>query len=204
MSGAHEKLERAEHAAHGGGHNKLFGVTMALIGVLIALSGAMVGSGTKRVDADNDRTNASPLGLRKRQHETPVDYDRAGEATRQGGCVEGRPGGMGLRWKGLSTRRGLYQERNLAKSWADNYLPLVDTHFKAAEGYEKSQLIAEIGIVLASLGVLLASPASLAGLRDFGVGVHRPTRPHLCPHQARCSGSAGARPARGRSLSGSA
>src|ERR1700682_2752456 len=48
MPGAHEKLERAEHAAHGEGHqgnsNKLFGVTMALIGVLIAFCSAMVGS----------------------------------------------------------------------------------------------------------------------------------------------------------------
>ena len=43
MPGAHEKLEHAEHASHGGGHgggNKIFGVTMALLGVLIALSGA--------------------------------------------------------------------------------------------------------------------------------------------------------------------
>src|SRR3954468_24307373 len=55
MSGAHAKLEHAEHAAHGadhdhgtessgGGQHKLFGVTMALIGVLIAFCSAMVGS----------------------------------------------------------------------------------------------------------------------------------------------------------------
>src|SRR5882724_12003394 len=48
MAGAHEKLEHTEHAAHsdshGGNHNKLFGVTMALIGVLIAFCSAMVGS----------------------------------------------------------------------------------------------------------------------------------------------------------------
>src|SRR5437868_9102926 len=48
MSGAHEKLEQAEHAAHSGGHHggnsKLFGVTMALIGVLIAFCAAKVGS----------------------------------------------------------------------------------------------------------------------------------------------------------------
>src|SRR6266567_8627396 len=46
---AHQKLEHAEHASHKGGHdsgshNKLFGVTMALIGVLIAFCSAMVGS----------------------------------------------------------------------------------------------------------------------------------------------------------------
>src|SRR5258705_6623475 len=48
MSGAHQNMEHAEHAAHSGshhgGHNKVFGVTMALIGVLIAFCAAMVGS----------------------------------------------------------------------------------------------------------------------------------------------------------------
>src|SRR6185369_12296448 len=38
-----------------------------------------------------------------------------------------------------------------------SYHPIVEAHFEAAEGYEHAQLIAEIGIVLASLGVLLAS-----------------------------------------------
>src|SRR6476469_9603433 len=51
---AHATLEHAEHAAHGGGHershggghssHKIFGVTMALIGVLIAFCSAIVGS----------------------------------------------------------------------------------------------------------------------------------------------------------------
>jgi hypothetical protein len=49
------------------------------------------------------------------------------------------------------------RERNLAKQWADTYRPLVEGHFGAAEGYERAQLLAEIGIVLASLGVLLSS-----------------------------------------------
>ncbi len=49
--------------------------------------------------------------------------------------------------------------------WSDSYHPLVEAHFEAAEAYEHAQLIAEIGIVLASLGVLLGSrPAWLASL----------------------------------------
>ncbi len=46
MSGAHEALERAEHAAHSGSHGssgKHMGLTMAMLGVLIAFSAAMVG-----------------------------------------------------------------------------------------------------------------------------------------------------------------
>jgi len=48
-------------------------------------------------------------------------------------------------------------ERRLSKKWADSYQPRVEAHFDAAEGFEKAQLLAEIGIVLASLAVLLAS-----------------------------------------------
>src|SRR5438270_8606721 len=71
MGGAHEKLERAEHASHGDGHhggsNKLFGVTMALIGVLIAFCAAMVGSERneltramiEQTQAHSDYTSAS-------------------------------------------------------------------------------------------------------------------------------------------------
>jgi len=39
----------------------------------------------------------------------------------------------------------------LSKKWADSYEPLVEAHFDAAESYEHAQLIAEIGIVMASL-----------------------------------------------------
>src|SRR5207302_8930848 len=48
-------------------------------------------------------------------------------------------------------------ERDLSGAWAKTYEPLVEAHFDAAESYERAQLIAEIGIVLASLAVLLAS-----------------------------------------------
>ena len=49
------------------------------------------------------------------------------------------------------------KERDLAGAWAGKYEPLIEAHFDAAESYERAQLIAEIGIVLASLAVLLAS-----------------------------------------------
>ena len=52
------------------------------------------------------------------------------------------------------------KERQYSKEWADSYSPLVQAHFEGAEGYEHAQLIAEIGIVLASLGVLLGSRSS--------------------------------------------
>jgi cell division protein FtsB len=64
------------------------------------------------------------------------------------------------------------KERNLAKDWADAYHPLVEGHFDAAEGYERAQLIAEIGIVLASLAVLLSSrPAWMLSVILSGICV---------------------------------
>lgn len=45
----------------------------------------------------------------------------------------------------------------MSSKWADSYQPLIDAHFAAAEGFERAQLIAEIGIVLASLAVLQSS-----------------------------------------------
>jgi hypothetical protein len=49
------------------------------------------------------------------------------------------------------------KERSLSKNWADSYKPVVEAHFDAAEHYEHAQVVAEIGIVLASLAVLLAA-----------------------------------------------
>ena len=41
------------------------------------------------------------------------------------------------------------RERDFVKRWVDTYQPAVEAHFDAAEGYDKAQLFAEIGIVVA-------------------------------------------------------
>jgi hypothetical protein len=57
------------------------------------------------------------------------------------------------------------KEREFAKTWADSYQPAIDAHFNAAERYGKAQLVAEIGIVIASLGMLLCNrPAWLISI----------------------------------------
>jgi hypothetical protein len=161
MSVAHETLERAEHAAHAAGHhvsnNKLFGVTMALIGVLIAFSAAMVGSERneltksmiKQTQAHSDYTAASTK-YRLLLIELEKQHARVASA-------RDTPGGWSPVQRFVELAADYSDERRLAKKWADCYDPLVDAHFDAAEGYEHGQLIAEIGIVLASLGVLLFS-----------------------------------------------
>jgi len=174
MSGAHEKMEHAEHAAHSGSHgirhNKLFGVTMALIGVLIAFCSAMVGSERneltrtmiEQTQAHSDYTAASTK-LRLVMIEIEKQHARVAAARDPQGGWSPVP-----RFIKLADDYG--KERNLAKEWADSYHPMVEGHFDAAEGYERAQLIAEIGIVLASLGVLLSSrPAWLLSVILSGI-----------------------------------
>ena len=161
MSGAHETLEHAEHAAHaeghGGGNNKIFGVTMALIGVLIAFSAAMLGSARneltramiEQTQAHSDYTSAS---TKLRLIMIELEKQRARVV-----AAKDVPGGWSPVERFIELSMDYSSERNLAKNWADSYRPLVDAHFDAAESYETAQVIAEIGIVLASLAVLLAS-----------------------------------------------
>jgi len=156
MSGAHEKLERAEHAAHGSS-NKIFGVTMALIGVLIAFCGAMVGSERneltramiEQTQAHADYTSAS---TKYRLVMIELEKQRARVLS-----ARDTPGGWSPVERFIELSGDYTKERSLSKNWAESYKPLVEAHFDAAEGYERAQLIAEIGIVMASLGVLLGS-----------------------------------------------
>lgn len=165
---AHQNMEHAEHAAHSGGHgdghgrhgggqNKLFGVTMALTAVLIAFCSAMVGSERneltrkmiEQTQAHSDYTAASTK-LRLIMIEIEKQTARVASARDPQGGSSPAP-------RFIKLADDYKKERNLAKNWADTFHPMVEAHFDAADGYEKAQLIAEIGIVLASLAVLLSS-----------------------------------------------
>jgi hypothetical protein len=180
MSGAHQNMEHAEHAAHSGhheeghgaSHNKLFGVTMALTGVLIAFCSAMVGSERneltramiEQTQAHSDYTAASTK-LRLIMIELEKQHARVAAARDPQGSWSPVP-------RFIKLADDYSKERNFAKKWADTYHPLVEGHFNAAEGYERAQLIAEIGIVLASLAVLLTSrPAWMLSVILSGICV---------------------------------
>jgi hypothetical protein len=173
-------MEHAEHAAHsdhhaeshGASHNKLFGVTMALTGVLIAFCSAMVGSERneltramiEQTQAHSDYTAASTK-LRLIMIEIEKQHARITSARDPQGGFSPVP-------RFIKLADDYAKERNFAKNWADTYHPLVEGHFDAAEGYERAQLIAEIGIVLASLAVLLSSrPAWMLSVILSGVCV---------------------------------
>jgi hypothetical protein len=172
---ANEALERAEHAgqSHAGHHQpssgKLIGLTMGLIAVLIAFCAAMVGSERneliramiEQTQAHSDYSAASTkfrlimIEAEKQRGDVGDDTESASTPAPK---AEADPGAVKAFLRRLLR---LYQdyasERKLSKAWSDNYQPLVDAHFEAAEGYERAQLVAEIGIVVASLAVLLTS-----------------------------------------------
>jgi hypothetical protein len=164
-------MEHAEHAAHAGhehdhddgGHKKgissakIFGITMAMIGVLIAFCSAMVGS---------ERTEFTRAMIRQTQ--AHADYTAAStkyrlimlELEKQRARISTQkdpPGGFSPVERFIELSQDYAKERGLGKACSDSFEPIVQTHFDAAEQYEHAQVVAEIGIVLASLAVLLSS-----------------------------------------------
>jgi len=159
-----EALEHAEHASHaahshgsGNAPTKLIGLTMALMGVLIAFCAALVGAQRNEltramIEQTQAHSDAGYSTIRYRLVMLDLEKQRAilqtsGQAAKENPAVR----------RFLSLYSDYAKERTLSKDWADSYDPLVTAHFEGAEAYEHAQLIAEIGIVLASLGVLLGS-----------------------------------------------
>ena len=162
MAGAHQKLEQAEHAAHSAhvSSSKLFGVTMALIGVLIAFCSLMVGSERNeftRTMIEQTQAHSDYSGASTKFRLVMIELEK-----QRARIVAARDpqGGWSPVERFVQLANDYTDERRLSKSWADSYKPLVAAHFDAAEGYEKAQLVSEIAIVLASLGVLLSSRAA--------------------------------------------
>jgi len=154
MSSLQEKLERAKSVAVSSKH---IGLTIALIGVLIAFCAAMVGSEQNRL-------------TRTMTEQTQANSDYSGASTKLRVVMDDLEN-LRIRSSPESATAGplpdlkrflrLYldysRERDFAKKWADTYQPAIEAHFDAAEGYHNAQLFAEIGIVVASLAVLLSN-----------------------------------------------
>jgi Domain of unknown function (DUF4337) len=172
MGGAHEAMEISEHTTHaaheehgkphgGAGSNKLIGMTIALIGVLLAFCAAMVGSERnelvramiEQTQSHSDYTSAS---TKFRLIMLDIEKERAVVAASTGDTAAPNP----LMKRLLRLYLDYSAERKLSQAWADTYQPLIDAHFGGAEAYEKAQLLAEIGIVFASVAVLLGSRIS--------------------------------------------
>jgi hypothetical protein len=154
MSSLQAKLEQAERITVSSKH---IGLTIALIGVLIAFCAAMVGSEQNRL-------------TRTMTEQTQANSDYSGASTKLRVVMDDLEN-LRIRSSPESATAGplpdlkrflrLYldysRERDFAKKWADTYQPAIEAHFDAAEGYHNAQLFAEIGIVVASLAVLLSN-----------------------------------------------
>jgi hypothetical protein len=156
MGHAHEELEHAEHIAHAGhGGDSLsrrVGITMALLGVTLAFAAARVGA--QRVELTQ--------ALVDQQHAhakfTQADIKhRVAVLTLQQLHAEARPESTSAKDMMLiaGTIDRYLVEAQLADKWVDTYDPLIEAHAEGQEHYELAQLAAEIGIVIASIALLL-------------------------------------------------
>src|SRR6267154_3405013 len=130
MGGTHEKLEHAEHAAHSGSHeashNKLFGVTMALIGVLIAFCAAMVGSERNEltramIEQTQAHANWTSASTKFRLIMLELEKQRARVAS-----AKDTPGGWSPVERFIELASDYTEERRVAKNWAESYHPVVE------------------------------------------------------------------------------
>ena len=154
MSSLQEKLEQAKHIAVSSKH---IGLTIALIGVLIAFCAAMVGSEqnrltrtmTEQTQANSDYSGASTKFRVVMDDLQKLSTQSSPQSTTAAQLQELK--------RFLRLHLDYSRERDSAKRWADTYQPAIEAHFDAAEGYDNAQLFAEIGIVVASLAVLLSN-----------------------------------------------
>jgi len=170
MSKVTESIELFEHLnhEHGGHHDNapntsqtpahtklsqgtLIGLTMGLIAILIALCAAFVGGERNEmtrtmIEQTQANSNATSASIKFRLVMLNIERLRVEADV---------PPALKERFVRLYGDYG--EERSLSANWAGSYDPLISTHFNATEGYERAQLIAEVGVVLASIAVLLGS-----------------------------------------------
>lgn len=169
MAKAKETLEHMGHAAHAGSHghghhqeqsgqqfSTYVGVTMAVLGVVLAFASAKVGGErTLLVKALVEQQNAhakyqaqdikhrqAVLSLRQVHAAVPLGI-KLDESKRNDIVVMAR------------TVDRYFQEATAARVWVEAFDPKVEAHVEGQEHYEWAMLAAEIGIVIASVALLL-------------------------------------------------
>jgi hypothetical protein len=207
MSGAHEMLEKMEHAGHaGGGHGhghgsggtgRMIGITMAVLGVMLAFCAAMVGSARTELikatveqatlwsiyqaestkyrvmEADCDMLHA----LTPNKAELDRFEEKLASIKRTGGKADDEHTAQIKEAihvatdelaevltpdkedeEHLKATAERYKHDMLeAREDAEAYEKAIHVHHESSEWYERAQLCAEIGIVIASIALLLSS-----------------------------------------------
>jgi hypothetical protein len=175
MDNASEHLEHMEHAAHAGEHahgggeshnpahgrlSTFIGISMAVLGVIMAFASAKVGgertilvkSMVEQEDAhmryvtQDLKHRIAVISLRQLRATLPALTASSGATT----TVNGKEMVALAR-----TVQRYYHESQVAGQWADAYTPGIQAHVEGQEYYEWGMLCAEIGIVIASVSLLL-------------------------------------------------
>jgi hypothetical protein len=155
MAHSAESLERAEHTAHAGHHGgggeslaTLTGMTMAILGVLLAVAAARVGY--ERAELVQYLVEQQHAHAKYQAQD--VKHRMSVLALRQLHAL--KPESPELTMIANSVNRYL-AESQVAARWVDSYDPVIAAHSDAQEEYEHAQLAAELGVVLASVALLL-------------------------------------------------
>lgn len=167
MAKASEHLEHMQHAAHAGEHghgddhsnplSMYAGITMAVLGVILAFAAAKVGG--ERTILVKDMVEQQDAHMRyitqDLKHRIAVISLRQMRATLPTLSATGKVAdGKEIAALARTVQR-YYAESKTAGKWADAYSPGIEAHVEAQEYYEWGMLSAEIGIVMASVSLLL-------------------------------------------------
>jgi hypothetical protein len=180
MDGAQEVAEHIEHAAHhksGPDPHKrlgtLIGITMAMLGVLLAVAAAKVGGErTELIEAMVDQQNAhakyQAQDIKHRMAVLNLGQTHA-LLPPPGATTANAPAKSDIIFMAQTVSRYL-KESELAREWVESYEPMIKAHVEAQERYEMGQLLAEIGIVIASIALLLHRKSAWLAALAFGAG----------------------------------
>ena len=174
---AMEHAEHISHAGHGEGHhddhgggrlNIYIGVTLAVLGVLLAFCTAMVGSERTLlvqalVQEEHAHAKYQAQDVKHRAAVLALTQIHSAAVSPQGSAVI-KEDAVNL----AKTVERYLNESHLARDATYTFEPLTKVHMEAQEEYEHGQLAAEIGIILASVALMLKRRIAWFGALAMG------------------------------------
>jgi hypothetical protein len=177
-----ETLENTEHIAHAGhddshGHEPpsrlgtYVGITMACLGVLLAFCAAKVGG--ERTELVQNLVEQSDAQGRYHTQDVKhrvafLDLQLLHATTLAGPAAESINRQDALMMANAVDR--YFKESELGKAMASSFDPAIKAHIAGQERYEAAQLFAEIGIVIASVALLLKNRLAWIAALLLGLG----------------------------------
>lgn len=129
------------------------GITMAMLGVLLAFCAARVGAErTELVETLVQQQNAhAKYQAQDVKHRVAVLTLQAVHAQIVAGAAMDKADVLSI----AGTTERYLEESGAAKEWVEAFEPKIEAHVEGQERYEIGQLLAEVGIVIASVALLL-------------------------------------------------